>query len=140
MYIIANRLNRPLDYVIDITQSAFLSGRDISDNVRYNLGMAARFRELGIPAWLLDSDLTKAYDSVYRSWLSTVAARLGFEATGVVRWFQILMAGSESAVRINGFISSFFTSSNGLPQGTFGSQNSLCRDSHTSPLSLVLNL
>ena len=118
MYIIANRLNRPLDYVIDITQSAFLSGRDISDNVRYNLGMAARFRELGIPAWLLDSDLTKAYDSVNRSWLSTVAARLGFEATGVIRWFQILMAGSESAVRINGFISSFFTSSNGLPQGS----------------------
>ena len=75
MYIIANRLNRPLDYVIDITQSAFLSGRDISDN----LGMAARFRELGIPAWLLDSDLTKAYDSVDRSWLSTVAVRLGFE-------------------------------------------------------------
>ena len=67
----------------------------VSDNVRCNLGMAARFRELGIPAFLLDFDLTKAYDSVDRSWLSTVAARLGFEATGVVRWFWILMAGSE---------------------------------------------
>ena len=59
MLILANRLQRPLDYIIDVTQSAFLRGRDISDNVRYHLGLRARFRELGIPAWLLHSDLTK---------------------------------------------------------------------------------
>ena len=74
MYIIANRLNRPLlDNVIGITQSAFLSGRDISDNVWTTSAWGARFREIGIPAWLTDSDLTNAYDSVDRSWLSTVA-------------------------------------------------------------------
>ena len=118
MHIISNRLNRPLDYVIDIAQSAFLPGRDISDNVRYHLGIAARLRELGLPAWLLDSDLTKAYDTVDRSWLRMVATRLGFSSVGVVRWLEILMAGSESKVRINGFLSTNFPSSNGLPQGS----------------------
>ena len=95
-----------MDYVIDVVQSAFLSGRDISDNVRYHLGLAARLKELGIPAWLLDSDLTKAYDTVDRSWLRMVATRLGFSSVGVVRWLEILMAGSSSIVRINGFLSS----------------------------------
>ena len=118
MYIIANRLNRPLDYVIDITQSAFLHGRDISDNVRYNLGLSSRLRELGIPAWLLDSDLSKAYDTTDRSFLLQVATRLGLHSRGVVRWMEILMAGSSSIVRINGFLSSSFPSANGLPQGS----------------------
>ena len=117
MFIVSNRLNRPLDYVIDITQSAFLTGRDISDNVRYNLGLTARLRELGLPAWMLDSDLHKAYDSVSRTWVTATATRLGFNAGGVVRWLTILMAGSECAVRLNGFISSFFPTANGLPQG-----------------------
>ena len=118
MNIISHRLNRPLDYVIDVTQTAFLSGRDISDNVRYHLGLTARLQELGLPAWLLDSDLTKAYDTVDRSWLRMVATRLGFSSVGVVRWMEILMAGSTSIVRINGFLSSPFKTSNGLPQGS----------------------
>ena len=39
---VTNRLQRPLDYVIDITQSAFLRGRDINDNDRWPVGPAAR--------------------------------------------------------------------------------------------------
>ena len=116
MYIISNRLNRPLDYVIDITQSAFLTGRDISDNIRFHLGLSARLQELGTPGWLLDSDLTKAYDSVDRQWLCKVTTALGFRPDGVVRWIRLLMAGSTSVVRINGFLSSPFPTSNGLPR------------------------
>jgi hypothetical protein len=70
MLIMSNRLQRPLDYLVDIVQSAFLRGRDISDiSVRYHLGLRARLHELGLPAWLLHSDLTKAYDSVNRPML-----------------------------------------------------------------------
>ena len=58
---VTNRLQRPLDYGIDITRFAFLRGRDISDSIRYHLGLAARLRELGLPGWLLHSDLTKPY-------------------------------------------------------------------------------
>ena len=72
LLVMSNRLQRPLDFLIDITQSAFLRGRDISDNVRYHLGLRARLQELGLPAWLLHSDLTKAYDSVDRNLLTLI--------------------------------------------------------------------
>ena len=42
MLVVSIRLQRPLDYVIDITQSAFLRGRDINDNDRWPVGPAAR--------------------------------------------------------------------------------------------------
>ena len=118
MLVIANRLQRPLDYVIDITQSAFLRGRDISDNVRYQLGLASRLRELGLPGWLLHTDLTKAYDTVDRGWLARSMAAMGLREDGVVRWCRILMAGSSAVVRLNGFLSTPFPVSNGLPQGS----------------------
>ena len=47
MMIISSRLKRPLDYLIDVMQSAFLRHRAINDNVRYHKGMATRLRELG---------------------------------------------------------------------------------------------
>ena len=81
--------------------------------------------QLGFAACHLDSDLTKAYlggggyrnYTVDRAWLRLVASRFGFSAIGVVHWLEILMAGSTSNVQINGFLSSPFPSSNGLPQG-----------------------
>ena len=118
MLVIANRLQRPLDYVIDITQSAFLRGRDISDNVRYQLGLARRLHELGLPGWLLHTDLTKAYDTVDRGWLSRAMTTMGLRHDGVVRWCRILMGGSSARVRLNGFLTAPFPVRNGLPQGS----------------------
>jgi len=37
---ISNRLQAPLDSVIDASQSAFIYGREIGDNVPYHLGLA----------------------------------------------------------------------------------------------------
>ena len=117
LLVMANRLQRPLDYVIDVTQSAFLRGRDISDNIRYHLGLVARLKELGLPGWLLHSDLTKAYDTADRGWLLKTMTSMGFECSGIVRWCQILMNGSTARVRVNGFLTTAFPTTSGLPQG-----------------------
>ena len=117
MLVIADRLHLPLDYLIDISQSAFLRGRDISDNVRYHLGLASRLEELGLPGWLLLSDLAKAYDRVDRSWLDRTMVHMGFTATGVVRWTRILLNGSVSKVRVNGFLSAPVPVRSSLAQG-----------------------
>jgi exonuclease III len=118
MLIMSNRLQRPLDYLIDITQSAFIAGRDISDNVRYHLGLASRLQELGLPGWLLHSDLTKAYDSVDRGWLLLIMQAMGLKADGIVRWSRILLNGSSAMVRVNGFLTPSFQVTSGLFQGS----------------------
>jgi hypothetical protein len=118
MLIISNRLQRPMDYVIDIAQSAFLRGRDISDNVRYHLGLRARLQELGVPAWLLHSDLAKAYDTANRGLLLRAMAAMGLRNTGVIHWNRILLNGTRARVRVNGFFSRRFdVYGNSFPQG-----------------------
>jgi Reverse transcriptase (RNA-dependent DNA polymerase)/Ring finger domain len=121
MLVMANRLQLPLDYLIDITQSAFLRGRDICDNTRYNLGLGARLVELGIPGWLLQTDLTKAYDSVNRGWLTKVMLTMGLKDTGIVRWTRILLNGTQAKVRINGFFTAPFPVTSSLAQGSAAS-------------------
>lgn len=117
MLVLSNRLQRPLDYVIGITQSAFLRGRDISDNVRYHLGLLSRLDELGLPGWLLHSDLTKAYDTVDRGWLLRTMQAMGFRQAGVVRWCSLLFSGTRAQVRLNGFLTAPFPVRGGIPQG-----------------------
>lgn len=118
MLVMSGRLQRPLEYLIDITQSAFLVGRDISDNVRYAQGLVARLDELGLPAWMLQSDLTKAYDSVDRGWLVRVMRRMGFQEQGAIRWAQVLLHGSVSRARVNGFLTPEFPVRSSLAQGS----------------------
>jgi hypothetical protein len=105
MLIMSNRLQRPLDYLVDIVQSAFLRGRDISDNVRYHLGLRGRLHELVLPAWLLHSDLIKAYDSVNRPMLLRTMQHMGLWNTGIVHWTRVLQKGTSARVRVNGFLS-----------------------------------
>ena len=117
MMVISNRLKRPLDNLIDIMQSAFLRERNISDNVRYHMGMAARLRELGLPGNLASSDLAKAYDTNHCKLLFRTMDEMGFRVNGVIRWCRILKAGSTACVRMNGALSAQFPVENGLSQG-----------------------
>ena len=118
MSILSGRLQLPLDYLIDIVQSAFLRERDISDNVRFHLHLAARIAELGVPAWLLLVDMSKAYDSVARPWLLASMLYMGFRAAGAVRWCRILLDGSKCRVRLNGVFTLPFPVESGLFQGS----------------------
>jgi exonuclease III len=118
MSIHSGRLQLPLDYLIDIGQSAFLRERDISDNVRFHLHLAARIAELGLPGWLLLIDMSKAYDSVARPWLRSTMVRMGFREVGAVRWCRILLDGSSCRVRVNGAFTVAFPVESGLFQGS----------------------
>jgi exonuclease III len=118
MSIHSGRLQLPLDYLIDIGQSAFLRERDISDNVRFHLHLAARIAELGLPGWLLLIDMSKAYDSVARPWLRSTMVRMGFRETGAVRWCRLLLDGSSCRVRVNGAFTLAFPVESGLFQGS----------------------
>ena len=118
---VADRMHLPLDYVVSLLQSAFIEGRDISENVLYHLGLADFLHDSGHPAWLLITDLAGAYDNVDRSYLLQCLAAYGFKVDGHVRWAALLHAGTTGCITMNGHISRPFPISAGLAQGAPGS-------------------
>ena len=116
--VIATRLHMPLDLLVDLLQSAFIQGRDISSDVLYHLGLAEHLTRVGHPAALILTDLANAYDSVDWGWLAGVMRSMGFRETGHIRWAQILHRGATSFCVLNGFTTSAFPLRRSLLQGS----------------------
>jgi exonuclease III len=116
--VLADRAQLPLDQVVDLTQSAFICDRDISDSVQYHLGLAEWLQHKGHPLYLVLADLAGAYDSVSWPFLFSTLRALGFQELGLVRWAQLLHCGSRACVLINGHSSPYFELRGGLAQGS----------------------
>lgn len=114
---ISNRLQPALDYLVDPLQTAFISGRDIRDNILYHLALAEWVRHSEQPAALLMLDVEKAYDRVHRPWLYRVTEAMGF-GPHMQRWLRLLTSDGSSCVVVNGHLSSPFPVRNGLQQGS----------------------
>jgi exonuclease III len=115
---LSNRLQVPLDELIDPCQTAFLAGRDIADSVYYHKALMAWLQQRHEPLWHVLTDLANAYDSVSWDWLAACMRRLGFREEGHVRWAQLLHRGATSLVVVNGFLSRSFPLRGGLLQGS----------------------
>jgi exonuclease III len=115
--ILVNRIAVPLDSVLDVTQSAFVPGRWIGDNVMYHMEEIAyveAVQETGCIAFL---DFQKAYDRVDREWLMRCAKTLGF-LDGTLRWFAVMHAGTSCRVLYNGWRTDAFPVKRGMFQGS----------------------
>lgn len=81
MKVIANRFKGVLDKDISENQSAFLSGRLISDNVMitYEVMHILKGKRRGSDAYMaLKMDMSKAYDQIEWSHLKAVLTKMGF--------------------------------------------------------------
>ena len=119
--VISDRLQVPLDFLIDPAQTAFIKGRWIGDNILSRQALQ-EYLEASVntddpqAGCLIFLDITKAYDRVDRGWLMRVAREMGFGA-GMLTWMERLMEGTTCRVAINGFLTPPFNVNNGLPQG-----------------------
>ena len=119
--VLASRLNGPANDILAVTQTAFVPGRDIVDNVLFHLeevdwlesGPAQEQRQ----GCLVFLDFEKAYDRADRGWLMRCLQHFGFGA-GCRRWVQVLLAGTGAQVLINGFRSRRFAMTSGMAQGS----------------------
>jgi hypothetical protein len=59
--VLAQRQHLPLDLLVAATQSAFIGGRDISDNLLFHLGLVDWLRHRHQMCWLLLLDLAGAW-------------------------------------------------------------------------------
>ncbi|KAL8088979.1 hypothetical protein AgCh_038659 [Apium graveolens] len=89
--VLENRLKSFIDLIISNTQSAFVPGRPIIDNimVAYEVMHFMKRKTKGKQGWMdLKIDMSKAYDRVEWSYLKAVLTKLGFNEKAV----QLFMA------------------------------------------------
>lgn len=88
--VIANRLKGILDQVISENQSAFMSGRLISDNVMIAyevMHMLKRKRREREAYMALKLDMSKAYDRIEWGYLKAILIKMGFDE----RWVHLIL-------------------------------------------------
>ncbi|KAL2224581.1 UNVERIFIED_CONTAM: Retrovirus-related Pol polyprotein from type-2 retrotransposable element R2DM [Sesamum indicum] len=115
--IISDRLAPALEHLIDHCQSAFIGGRNITDNIFLAQEMVQQYSRKRIsPRCTINIDLRKAYDSVSWTFLSRVLHGYGFPPM-FIAWIMECVCTSSFSVSLNGSLHGFFPGKKGLQQG-----------------------
>jgi hypothetical protein len=113
----AQRFGSPAASVVDVTQTAFLPGRWIGDNVLHHLEEVDYLEATQTPGCVLFLDFAKAYDRMDRGWIHRCMQHMGFgeKARAVV---QCLLTGTRARGMYNGHLTRTFDITSGVAQGS----------------------
>ena len=113
-----HRLGPACASVIDPTQTAFVPGRDIADNVLHHLEEIDFLQEAQQPGCIVFLDFEKAYDRLNRGWLLRCMEAMHFPESSM-RWVRLLLAGTQGCISFNsGHRSRVFDIPSGCAQGS----------------------
>jgi hypothetical protein len=112
----AIRLNSVLDQIIHKSQSAYVPGRNIMDNIR-TLNVCKQYAaKNNIDSVIVSLDAQKAFDSVDHRYLDCVLEKYGF-GDQFRKIFNLLYKDNKSTLLINGFQTSPLSIQRGVKQG-----------------------
>lgn len=114
--LLANRLREHLPELISPNQTAFVQGRQITENFNSTREMLYHISNSGRPACFIKIDFAKAFDSVNWDYLKRVMEARGFPQRWI-RWIADLLNTASSRVVMNGAESDFFFHKKGLRLG-----------------------
>lgn len=115
--VLANRLAPILDRIVDKTQSAFVKGRLISDNIHLAEQFLRQYERKSVsPRCLLKIDIRKAYDSVDWGFMLDVMRGLNFPER-FCGWIRECISTPSYSIALNGKVREFFPGMQGLRQG-----------------------
>ena len=114
---LANRFGPVLQHVIEPTQTAFVPGRWIGDNVLSHLEEVEYLQQTGQPGCMVFLDFSKAYDRLDRQWVSRCMTSMGF-GPRACQWVSIMLHSTTATVAFNGWQSASFPEASGVQQGS----------------------
>jgi len=116
MKALSNKVLKVLDSILDVSQTAYVPGRSVADNLRSNFYMKNQCKKKNINAVLISLDAKKAFDSVDHIYIENTLKAYGF-GEGFVSTFKILYKDITARILINGFKSESIAIQRGVKQG-----------------------
>ena len=113
---IAGRLLKVIHIVVARDQTCGVPGRFIGENVAFLRDVVDFATWSNSPVALLSLDQEKAFDRVEWSFMRDTLLAMGF-GPSFVSWVDLFYCDVQSAVDVNGHLSSFFSLSRGVRQG-----------------------
>ena len=114
---LASRFGPALRHIIDPTQTAFVPGRWIGDNVLCHLEEVEYLQQTGQPGCMVFLDFSKAYDRLSRPWVLSCMHSMGF-GQNACKWVSIMLANTSASATFNGWSSATFPERSGVQQGS----------------------
>ena len=113
---LANKMAIVLDKIIDTSQTAYVPGRSVADNLRSNFFLKRYCEEKNIDAVLISLDAKKAFDSVDHLYIEKTLIAYGF-GPKFIRIFKTLYNKITARILVNGFKSEIINIERGVKQG-----------------------
>ena len=112
---LANKLTTGLSKVISPHQTAYIKGRQITDNLQTLLFTIDHALKENIPAMIVSLDAEKAFDSVEHWYLKEILKKIGLN--NFVSTFDTLYKNQTVDILLNGNIAGSYKIKNGVKQG-----------------------
>jgi exonuclease III len=110
------KISKVLDSIIDVSQTAYVPGRSVADNLRSNFFFRNHCVKKSIDAVLISLDAKKAFDSVDHRYIEDTLRAYGF-GLGFINIFKVLYKYISARILINGYQSESIKIERGVKQG-----------------------
>ena len=114
--VIANRVKDIITKIIDHSQTGFIKGRYIGENIRLLFEIIDAAEEENKPGLIFFSDFEKAFNSVDHSYMKNCLKHFNF-GEDFIKWIDLFYSDAKSCVTNNGCLSNFFPIKRGVRQG-----------------------
>ncbi|KAJ9536699.1 hypothetical protein OSB04_un000084 [Centaurea solstitialis] len=115
--ILVDRIKPYLDGLISRSQSAFIPGRRIVDNILMAHELVVGYHlQAGPPRCAFKIDIRKAYDMIDWRFLFNMLTGVGFHPA-LVRWIKEMVSTTSYSIALNGETHGFFKGERGIRQG-----------------------
>jgi retron-type reverse transcriptase len=113
---ISQRTSKALDLIIDPSQTAYVPGRSVADNLRSNFLYKNHCCKNDVDAVLISLDAKKAFDSVDHKYIEETLIAYCF-GPGFIQIFKLLHRNITAKILVNGFASESIKIERGVKQG-----------------------